>query len=808
MTLKRFSPNSACAMFARSAKKVCFVPIIAFVLLFLNSVSSIMYPIHDSDRFGYFWNELSGNFSSVTFGFLFGFAGVLTGVIIFNFVLSKKQCNVVFSLGLSRRKIFLSNYLAGIIPFYTAIILAAFLELLGVFCSGYAINAPIIEIALYTVFSIISVYTLAYTMTAVAFAFSGNIIEALVFSLTFAIFPNGMGTFFLTMRNMFTHGGDGLYTGEWNLFNPLFFFTDFLYDESYVTPSISNYFLKNIDGTLTYRLTIYDFSGIISGLVLAAIIFALGFAFFPKRKNEISGTFGRAKGLNEICGVLVGFYVMSNVISTYNNGRSNVHGQGSVLKFLAMLLIFVVSYFVFKMIFGYKRKLVIKRMLKTIPAYALVFALVTTVFSTGLFGYSSRIPNADEVAYIEFSIDIVNPNCIRDDYNGIHREALYGYANMKMVENASIALSNGIIDSVDGSLYEICQYKLYTVTDTAEIKKLIGIHKKFVEDGKIKDSASNACGINFHIIYNLDNGKSVTRYYTETTEATALEVFGLNELDCVKREINGISSTYYADDLIDYEYDSDVEEPVTDSKQAVYALAKDLKNAHYIGVSTDELEAALLKDLKNQSVADVFFHKAEDEIGALSFGISYTVDLYFDEATGEYYNDERLPDEDSLKIGDSFNANVSITSMDAQTFVITKDMTNTIKYLTDKDLMKYFKSDFSVNDIKSVKLATKAQSVDKSNSYMLPLFAAAYSNAIDNKKNDLDAKRYDFQSSHYFEHYVNNEITNKSTIQKILDNSFLYGYCGNDYRIAEVTYIDGSIATYCVTSEVYNSLMK
>ena len=45
-------------------------------------------------------------------------------------------------------------------------------------------------------------------------------------------------------------------------------------------------------------------------------------------------------------------------------------------------------------------------------------------------------------------------------------------------------------------------------------------------------------------------------------------------------------------------------------------------------------------------------------------------------------------------------------------------------------------------------------------------------------------------------------------LQKVLDNSFLYGYCGNDYRVVEVTYVDGSIATYCITGETYANLMK
>ena len=43
---------------------------------------------------------------------------------------------------------------------------------------------------------------------------------------------------------------------------------------------------------------------------------------------------------------------------------------------------------------------------------------------------------------------------------------------------------------------------------------------------------------------------------------------------------------------------------------------------------------------------------------------------------------------------------------------------------------------------------------------------------------------------------------------KLLDRSFIYGYCGNDYRIIEVSYNDGSIATYCITGEDYAELMN
>lgn len=147
-----------------------------------------------------------------------------------------------------------------------------------------------------------------------------------------------------------------------------------------------------------------------------------------------------------------------------------------------------------------------------------------------------------------------------------------------------------------------------------------------------------------------------------------------------------------------------------------------------------------------------------------------------------------------------------------KSFVITKTMTNTIKYLTDNGYMKYLESKITASDVKSMKLCTKSESVGKTNADMLPLFTGGYNSVADIKKFDSETDYYYGNSpelsSHYIKKNVPNEITNKSTIQKVLDNSFLYGYCGNDYRIAEITFNDGSIATYCITGEVYEKLMK
>ena len=240
---------------------------------------------------------------------------------------------------------------------------------------------------------------------------------------------------------------------------------------------------------------------------------------------------------------------------------------------------------------------------------------------------------------------------------------------------------------------------------------------------------------------------------------------------------------------------------------------------------TDELKKAVLKDLENQTANDIFFHKPEDELGVISFGIGNNFvddmpDNYYcneygdiiDRYTGEIVKDKTLQTEQaqaSMKLTD-----LTIGAMDntSKSFVITKTMTNTIKYLTDNGYMKCLESKITASDVKSMKLCTKSESVGKTNADMLPIFTGGYNSVADIKKFDWETDYYYGNSpelsSHYIKKNVPNEITNKSTIQKVLDNSFLYGYCGNDYRIAEITFNDGSIATYCITGEVYEKLMK
>lgn len=841
MKYKNTAAGPFSALFRNSFIKTCFVPIITFLALFMSTLVSYidMKAFHtfdgsqfEKDRFfGFFWNDVGD--SAVFAEVLIILGGVLAGTILFSFAQSKKQCNVIFSLGISRRKIFLAKYLGGLLPFCAAVIIAAFFELVAVFGVGYSPNAAIIKIAVYWVVSFIGIYSISFTITSAAIAYTGNIVEGLIFTVIIAMLPMAAGVLFGEMRGFYTVGGIGVYEGDWNFFSPYLYMFKFISLDAYGAPEQYSegsymllsryliYFTFNENGAPFYNLTISDYSGAIMDIIYAAIIFAIAFLAFPKRRNEISGSFGRAKGINEICAALAGIYVM--VFGMHSIIRSMFDTQrGSFLTFLCSIGFFIVSYFVFKMIFAHKRKLIIKSTLKRIPCYIVSIAIVTTVFSTGLFGYASRIPNAEDIDSIEFSSTISNPYSSVNDSNALHRRPIYGYESMDAYMGYS---STGGYDRFFyGSGYQNIYYPTYSVDDESMIHRLIEIHRSFVQKGHIKSTASDTCAMNFQIVYTLKNGKTIKRYYSVTTEENAKRIMGLCDTTVAKSGIEEFfeskSDYYYTSDDFLSEIPNEL-----NTEYYFYLYSKYLKDSYRCGLITDELKKAVLKDLENQTANDIFFHKPEDELGVISFGIGNNFindlpDNYYcneygdivDRYSGEIIKDDTLQAEQAQASMELTDLTSNAMGTEPKSFVITKTMTNTIKYLTDNGYMKCLESKITASDVKSMRLCTKSESVGKTNADMLPIFTGGYNSVADIKNFDSEADYYygNFPelNSHYIECHVANEITNKSTIQKVLDNSFLYGYCGNDYRIAEITFNDGSIATYCITGEVYEKLMK
>ncbi len=788
-------------MFWNSVKKTLFVPIATLVIFILAILTDIIsdalrgpdYSVEGYsyyNKYGYFWDEI---FSSIILVVIITIIfAIVSATVLFRFAQSKKQGNVIFSLGLSRREIFLAKYLGGIVPLAAVLTFSAIIEIIVNLILGYIVKSPTIHLALLSVFSMLGTYVLTFTIVAAAMAFSGNIVESGIFSVIIAFFPNFVGVFFGHMRRVFTHGGIETYSGDLNFFNPFFASFFLTFDKggdtnSYLTGLYSGF----------NKLTIYDWSSTITCFVISAIIFAIAYWAFPKRRNEISGFFGRAKGLNEICGTMVGFYVGTIVSLNMTENRS------SVIAFVSFILAFILVYLVFKFIFTYKRMKNMKQSVKRLVAYIAAYAVITAIFSTGLFGYSSYVPDAKKVNKIDVSLEIANPYGTVNYESALHRDEVYGYAPMT---KANISFIMNFTDVIfTGGVTGYGPYFAYwTVENDNEIEKVIDIHKALAKEGKLKANADNVCGYNILIEYTLKNGKTVERYYDTMSTESAIKALGLSDLSEFKNNIK---------DYFEYHAASNgMIATASNFLDGFCMLPKNLKGCKYVdGLEYDFMEA-ILADLEKQSAQQIYFHNPEDELGVIYFPHDTTLSSILNLADNEIIgSDDSIINVDTGEITgtvkerrsdfpDLLGIGISISS--DKCIVVTKDMTNIIKYLTDKNLMQYFKSDITADDVKRIKIATRAETVGKKNSDMLPLFAAGYSSADEVTSNDTLSR----QASHDFANHVGGSIKDKSTIQTVLDNALLYGYNGNDDRVVEVTYNDGSIATYAIKADVYNKL--
>ncbi len=788
-------------MFWNSVKKTLFVPIATLVMFILAILTDFIaellsgpdYSVNGYsyyNKYGYFWDNI---FSSIILVVIITIIfAIISATVLFRFAQSKKQGNVIFSLGLSRRKIFLAKYLGGIVPLAAVLTFSAIIEIIVNLISGYIVKFPTIHLALISVVSMLGTYVLAFTIVATAMAFSGNIVEAGIFSVIIAFFPNFTGVFLGHMCRVFTHGGIETYSGDLNFFNPFFASFFMTFEKGGDT---SSYLAGLYTGF--NKLTINDWSSTITCFVISAIIFAIAYWVFPKRRNEISGFFGRAKGLNEICGAMVGFYVGTIVSMNMTENRS------SVIAFVSFVLTFILVYLVFKFIFTYKRMKNMKQSAKRLVAYVAAFAVITVIFSTGLFGYSSYVPDAKKVGKIDISMEIANPYGAVNYEAALHRDEVYGYAPMT---KSTVSYTSNLVDIIlTGESTGLGFYfPYYTVIGDKEIEQVVEIHKALAKEGKLKSNADNVCGYNILIEYTLKNGKTVKRFYDTVSTESAIKALGLSDLSDFK---SGIQNYF------DYHATSTGMIATTSNYLDGFCmLPKNLKSCKYVDGLKYDFMKAILADLEKQSAQQIYFHNPEDELGVIYFPrdteLSSILNLADNEIIG---SDGTIINVDTDKITGTVKERradfpnllgTSLSISSDKCIVVTKDMTNIIKYLTDKNLMQYFKSDITADDVKRIKIATRAETVGKKNSDMLPIFAAGYASADEIALNDTMSE----QASHDFANHVSGSIKDKSAIQTVLDNALLYGYNGNDDRVVEVTYNDGSIATYAIKADVYSKL--
>ncbi len=804
------------AMFCQTMKQTSVMAILAFLcFMFLTVFEFDMYEPDSFRKTAHFFNELRWNGIEDMANLAFIGAGLLNAILSFNFAWSKKQSNVVLSLGMRKSDIYFSKILGGIVPMGITFLLAGIAETISNVAGNYIVDNRFFAMAAFTMLQYFAIYILSFVLSSAVMVNTGNVIEGTLFTGIIALFPMALKAFLVHTFWQFTHGAYVVpnsenYTTVWNWANPFEAFKNIEYE------FMQTYFYNNAASLPS----IANWSGIIMAIVYSVAIILLGCLGFRKRRNEICGTWGRAKGMNEIAGAAVGFYAAYMLGLYMFNGN---HGDASALTYLICCGSFVLTYVVFKLIFGYKRKKEIKAAFNRVPVYTIGFAVIFMIFGMGLFSYSSKIPEVSEIK----SVSLTSP------YYKFLDECFAGDSQYAL----KLPVFRGyyeVFPDIDGSTYESDQgLPTITYSDYTDIEKVIKIHESFIRDGKIKNNGAHSCASKVTIAYTLKNGKKITRYYTESTEGTTLKLLALNDSDTFKNIFfkylnSGIAFDYLQDYVIekiedgyleitdDGEYiDTEIQEQIIENftyhngsierlaQNPCYLFPTDMSSGYKLGYIEKDFYDAIITDLKNISTNRYFNHSATDEIGILSFGLSDSSYVAWDDDNNIVVEDKIVyEDPDNTSPDGSFcTTSWNVNSGDIKSVVITKDMKNTIEYLEEHDLMKHFQRKLNVQDIKSVKVATMSELCDGNydNSELFPIF---YGGFWTSQQMDmwLKADRI-YKHNNYLFKNINNEITDRNQIKELVDNAVVFGYCPNDAKIVEITYKDGSVATALVRAD-------
>lgn len=432
-----------------------------------------------------------------------------TGIMIFRYMFSKKAVNVYFSLGITRKNMFLSKYLSGAFILVLAVLVPVAVDVIlniAIFGNSRELWISALFYFLGTTLSLI----FAYSVSVAVCCRVGTLIEAIVYSAVFLVAPfilSYISEFFFTTVLY----GSPVFENDWiyRWRHSEFYGTG----ESYVsrTGFVSNtvpfadvfYFRESLSKSNPNMIN-PDFISLIPLAVLIVAVVIIALATYKKRKTEIAGFIGSdelTKGLT--------VFLISSVISCFVI-RELIAYSPDIAVFCICLtaVVFLAVYLFFDIITIHNVREILKSLWKYLVHIGVV-AIWITVFSTGFFGYSSRLPDIEDVRSVSVSTGT--------------GDIMMNYDELTVMKSNA-----GAYDLVDYYLLAGLSYQgiVDGITDAEDIEYVMSIHKKFIEckNIKVNDETMNASygkrvfPVNINIIYELRNGERFERMYPVATD--------------------------------------------------------------------------------------------------------------------------------------------------------------------------------------------------------------------------------------------------------------------------------------------------
>lgn len=443
----------------------------------------------------------------------------LTGVFLFRFMAAKKTVNVYYSLGIKRRSLFLAKYAAGAIMLAASVALPLLLS--AVVNIHYFGSSP--ELWTAAAYYILSLYLLAMicmTVTAAVFSAVGTVLEGISFSAVILLLPTILIYCLQFLMSTLLWGSP--YSARRVYFGDYQELSESLVQDStrynlifFLQQGLENMAMPERENALSPETTTSAFLELLPWLAACAICLGIALFIFQRRRTEISGFIGKNKILNFAVELVLGFGASTAVLYFLYNRINHV------LAFAIALLPYAVIYLIIEAVLTRSGKDLLRGLWK-LPIHLAVPIAVYAVFATGLFGYTARIPLTEDIKEVYVDADYSFNIYGEKYYNG-----RYGL-NSFSIDNDNNILAGALTSERD---IEFARQLHQTMIDAKDAKEIVD---------------KPLC-----IVYLLDDGSEIKRYYPRVTVEALEKSLLLYETDWSKDTIRDVISSNPTQQLLE-----------------------------------------------------------------------------------------------------------------------------------------------------------------------------------------------------------------------------------------------------------------
>ncbi len=693
-------------------------------------------------------------------------ASILMGISLFRFITAKKTVNVYYSLGITRTNLFISRFAAGLTLLFACSVIPV---VISAVVSTVLIGASseLFTVTLFTALSIFSTASLTYSVTAAVFSAVGTSIEGAGFTAVVLLIPTVFFYCLEAFGRTLLYGTplalgyfqlhDGYYETvdmvfENGLFNPiLFLYKLFDVDVQYCELRVET--LRDMQEMKFEFASELNFTVPLVWLAVAAAAFIIGIVVFNRRKAEICGFLGMSPTLNFLGSFILSFGAFTVIVNSIGTRKITL---ACVLGFAAMAVI----YLIFNLIITRAPKRVFKS-IYLLGIQMLIMTVILAIFSFGGFGYSSRIPKAEEIESVQVSPVAIDTLLSGDDS---YLDSFYGFDE----SGDTPVFPNSLSPSAFGPY-----------TSKEDINRALMLHTKLIELSSKDLDEEKYINSSIIIYYKLKNGNTLVRYYDKADTET------------LRLALNFYDSDFY-DEMIEKSFLGEDENwnnsIVSFESGKVIAAKSSLKIEHfdYLDLTEEQhtqLKTAIVHDLQNMT-AKQYYYPEKPAVGVLIFAANDWLGLEYN-YEGEMSSGELL--EQAKLCGQLFGAE---TCTGGKTVFVTEDMIETLSFLTKNDLMRYFGT-VDVSEIEQITF--RPAKVNRDNWFYrsgqditLNFFA---------KNCTAEGERFGYNNDSKYPEgsrlIDQNKITDKAKISEIVNKAQLYYFAENEGYACYITYSNG-----------------